>query len=276
MNIENKSEKVNLGNKIYQRIYLARTTIYKQGELAQLTYNAFRDSIIKIKNDSREKIEMNYPIGYRSDKSLMSTNHFYMKEELIYTYNYLIDHQVSINGIYQLVTIIEALMGDILREVILEFPEKIGSKKMIDYNCILSASSIEEIHLQVVDLLLNELSYKSPKDFVEECKKFLAVNLWKCTPFHKYIEIKATRDIYLHNQGIANDIYIRKAYSLAREKSGKKLPINPEYFLESYEYCIQITEGLEEALHNKWPSSEFEEYHARQNQKAEQKNADDT
>ena len=276
MNIENKSKKVSLGNKIYRRINLVRMTIFKQGELAQLTYDAFDNVITQIKDDSREKIEVRYPIGYRSDKSVMTTTRSYKKKDLIDTYTYLIDHQIPINGIYQLVTIIEALMGDILREVILEFPEKIGSKKMIDYNCILSASSIKEIHLQVVDLLLNELSYKSPKEFIKECGKLLDVNLWECAPFHKYMEIKATRDIYLHNQGIANDIYIRKASSHSREESGKKLPIDSEYFLKAYEDCIQITEWLEYSLHKKWPSSELEEYNARQNQKAEQKNADDT
>jgi hypothetical protein len=76
--------------------------------------------------------------------------------------------------------------------------------------------------------------------------------------YHKYIEIKATRDIYIHNLGIANEIYKVKANTLARVEAGQFLPIDTQYFLQSYECCIQITEMLEKELHKIWPSSEYQ------------------
>jgi hypothetical protein len=266
---------LNIGNEIYQRIGQARSALFTQGELAQLTYLALESAANNVQEGSQEDIEISYPIGYRADKSPMSGSLVYKKQELIDRYAYLGNHQLAINGVYQLVAIIEALMGDVLRKVVLTFPNKIGSKRMIKSSMILAASSIEEIHLQTVDSVLNELAYNSPKDFAAECKNLLSVNLLECPPFHKYMEIKATRDIYIHNQGVANDIYIQKASSHSRVKSGESLPIDTGYFLEAYESCLQITEWLEQSLHEVWHSSELEEYNERRVQNVQQENAAD-
>jgi len=266
---------MNVGNEIYQRIGLAKTSLFLQGELAQLTYLALEKAAKDVQDGALDEIEISYPIGYRPDKQAMPGSHKYKKQELIDRYAFLGNHQLAINGVYQLVTIIEALLGDVLRKVILNFPNKIGTKRAIKTSLVLSASSIEEIHLQAIDAVLNELSYKSPKDFSEECEKLLSINLMECPAFHKYLETKATRDIYIHNQGIANDIYIQKSTSHARVKSGDFLPINTVYFLESYESCLQITEWLESALHVVWHSSEYEEYKSKSKQNVQQENAAD-
>jgi len=266
---------LNIGNEIYQRIGQARRALFAQGELAQLTYLALESAANNVQESTKEDIEVSYPIGYRPDKSPMSGSRTYKKQELIDRYSYLGNHQLAINGVYQLVAIIEALMGDVLRTVVLTFPNKIGSKRMIKSSMILAASSIEEIHLQTVDSVLNELAYKSPKDFAEECKNLLSVNLLECPPFHKYMEIKATRDIYIHNQGIANDIYTQKSSSHSRVKSGEFLPIDTVYFLEGYESCLQITEWLEKSLHEVWHSSELEEHKDQLAKNVQQENAAD-
>lgn len=57
---------------------------------------------------------------------------------------------------------------------------------------------------------------------------------------------------------MANDIYVRKAGSHARVKSGQQLPSDIQYFLESYESCLQIAEWLEKQLHDNWHSSDYE------------------
>ena len=94
----------------------------------------------------------------------------------------------------------------------------------------------------------------------------MSINLLECPAYHKYIEIKATRDIYIHNKGNANEMYLSKAGSHARVKAEEFLPIDTIYFLESFEACLQITEWLENSLHTVWHSSEFETYqNSRQN-----------
>jgi hypothetical protein len=103
------------------------------------------------------------------------------------------------------------------------------------------------------------MSYKSPGEFADFFGKCVGVNLLECPAFHRYIEVKASRDIFIHNQGVANDIYAKKAASHARVSPGFVLPADAAYFLESYESCLRVSEWLEQELHDHWHSSEFED-----------------
>lgn len=247
----------NFGDKLYRRVDNSRSLLFLQGEIAQLTYQSFV-KYIEIINESQEnEIKVTYPVGLRPNNTIIDSTTTYSKEDLVSRYQFLSLTQLPINGIYQLVTTIEALLGDILRDTLLQFPVKISNKRKVDCEVILEAKSIEEIKIALVNSILNELAYKSPRDFAEEFNKYIGINLLEKPTFHKYIELKATRDIYIHNQGTANDIYLSKADTLARVKSGQFLPIDIQYFLQSYETCLQMTEILEESLNKIWPSEEY-------------------
>ncbi|HEY0056898.1 MAG TPA: hypothetical protein VGB63_16225 [Pedobacter sp.] len=246
------------GDKLYNRAAVAKNMLFLQGEIAQLTYQSF-DKYVQIINETQEnEIEVTYPIGFRPDNTAINTTHKYTKKDLVGRYQYLGLTQLPINGIYQLVTTIEALLGDILRDTLIAFPNKISNKRKLDFELVLEANSLEEIKFALVNTIINELSYKSPKDFAEEFNKYIGVNLLEKPTFHRYIELKATRDIFIHNQGIANEIYLAKADTLARVESGVYLPVDIQYFLQSYECCLQITEILQETLNKIWPSLEYE------------------
>ena len=151
------------------------------------------------------------------------------------------------------------MLSDIVRAVVLRYPYKLGGKRSVPLQAVLESTSLEEVHIRATDAFLNELAYKSPSEFSESMCQLLSVNLLECPAFHRYMEIKATRDIFIHNRGIANDVYIRKAGSHARVKSGMGLPADIQYFLESYECCLQVAEWLEVELHGHWHSTEYED-----------------
>lgn len=250
----------NLGNQLYRIMKSAGASLFEQGELAQLTYRAFDIAVRDLQANAQEEIELKYPVGYRPDRTAIEASKKYRKDELINRYQFLAFHQLSINALIKLVTIVEAALGDIIRAVVIRYPEKLGNKRTVPLQLVFKATSIEEIHLQATDTLLMDLSYKSPSEFAEAVEPLLSIQLLECPAFHKYVEIKAARDIFIHNRGVANDIYIRKAGSHARVKPGMVLPIDLQYFLESYESCLQVMEWLETKLHECWHSSELEDY----------------
>lgn len=245
------------GDRLYSRINNARSILFLHGEIAQLTYQAFVKYIETINQSTDQEITVTYPVGYRPNNTTIDTTVNYTKENLISRYQFLGLTQLPINGIYQLVTTTETLLGDILKLTLLEFPVKISSKRKLDFEIVLEAKTLDEIKFALVNNIANELSYKSPKEYAEEFHKYVGINLLEKPTFHKYIELKATRDIYIHNQGTANSIYISKADRLARVKSGQFLPVDIHYFLQSYECCLQLTEILEEDLNKIWPSAEY-------------------
>jgi len=216
----------------------------------------------KIKGEDHDKYTLNFPIGVNPDKSPMMGDIVYEKNELLDQFSFLSNNQLALNGVYQLVIIIEAALSDLLRKVILKYPQKIGSKRNIKSILVLSATSIEELQMKTADSILNELAYKSPKEYSKVCEELTSINLLECPAFHKYIEIKATRDVHIHNLGIINDIYLGKADSHARGQLGRQLPVTFQYFLESYEECIKFIEWLEKQAHEIWHSSEYEDRQA--------------
>lgn len=250
---------VNLGNKLNQIVGSSRGKMFEQGELAQLTYMAFEIAAQNLQSLEDDKIEFSFPVGYKPDKTTLNSTRTYPKEELLSKYAFLASNQLSTNALVQLVTIVETMLGDLIRAVVLRYPQKLGSKRTISIQAVLEAASLEEIHLQAIDTFINELAYKSPSEFAESLQQLISVNLLECPAFHCYMEIKATRDIFIHNSGIANDIYVRKAGTHVRVNAGMLLPADTQYFLESYEYCLKIVDWLEIELHSHWHSSEYED-----------------
>jgi len=237
----------------------ARAALFEQGEFAQLTYGSFDIAARLMRESEQDQIDVTFPVGYRPDKTAIPSTRTYKKDELLGRYQFLAFHQLSVNGLVQLVTIVETGLTDVIRAVVMKYPAKMGAKRTLSMRAVLEAKSIQDVHLRATDTLINELSYKSPSDFCEEMKNLIGINLLECPAFHKYIEIKATRDIYIHNRGIANEVYSRKAGTHARVKDGMNLPVDIQYFLESYEACLQFVEWLELELHQRWHSNEYEE-----------------
>lgn len=239
--------------------------LFRQSELAQLTYGAFNIAFQKVQSDDKETIEFAYPIGQTADNQPITHTKKYSKQELLAQYQFLGLKQLASNAIVHLVTLIEAMANDLLRALIARYPQKLGNDKKISLGVVLASASIDVIHAHAIDALLNELSYKSPKEYAEAVEKLMGINLLECTAFHRYVELKATRDVYIHNRGFANDIYVRKAGHHARAAAGNLLPTDLQYFLSSFEQCVRLTEWWEKQLHEKWYSSEYE---TRQNSSA--------
>jgi hypothetical protein len=250
---------INIGNVLNRIAQSAITSLFSQGEIAQLTYSALTAATQRIEGSSDSQITISYPVGYRADKTTIQGSHVYLKEELLQKHNHLAQDLLPLNGLLQIVTTVEALLSDSVRAVVTKYPKKLGQKRTISLQMVLESKSLEEIHSRATDEFLNELSYKSPREFAENFEQLLSINLLECPAFHKYMEVKASRDIHIHNRGVANETYCRKSGTHARVDSGKALPVTVPYFLESYEYSLQLNEWLEVAFHEHWHSSEYEE-----------------
>lgn len=249
----------NIGDQLNGLAYEARSALFRQAELAELTYGAFDIAATTLQNSDQAEISVTYPVGWGADRQSINNTWTYQKAQLVEKYHFLAFHQLAVNGLFQLVAITEALLGDVVRALVKKYPHKLGGKRTVSIQAVLDSSSIEEVHERAADVLLNELSYKSPVEFAESLQNLISINLLECPAFHRYMEIKASRDIFVHNRGIANETYARKAGTHARVKPGMVLPADIQYFLESYEACLQLNEWLEHELNDRWHSQAYED-----------------
>ncbi|WP_339709846.1 hypothetical protein [Cyclobacterium amurskyense] len=123
--------------------------------------------------------------------------------------------------------------GKLSMEVEAKSRKESQEDKKIDFKDILKASSLEDLYNQIINQRLYKLFYASPADYFNYLESTIQVKLKKST-IEDYIEIKATRDLLIHNHGKVNNIYIQKTGDKARTKDTRQtISINEDYFLKS-------------------------------------------
>lgn len=196
------------GNRLNEIVNLAQMSLANQSELAQLTYKAFEIAIRQLDAEQSDSIEITFPIGFSAENQPIPHTRSYTKQEVLARYNFLGRNFLAINAIFHLVTLIEAMTADLLRAIVSRYPQKLGADKKITLGEVLSAPTIEIIHSRAIDTLLNKLAYESPSDVAQSISELMSINVLECPAYHKFIELKATRDVYTHNRGFANETYV--------------------------------------------------------------------
>jgi hypothetical protein len=120
--------------------------------------------------------------------------------------------------------------------------------KKIDLKDIIAAKSLEEVYLSIINQKIFKLFYASPSDYFKYIGEGMQIKLDQDLVLN-YIEIKATRDLIVHNKGKVNDIYIQKAGIKARAKDTKQnIPITLEYHISSYSILKKIVRETYESV----------------------------
>ena len=259
---EEKLEIKSLGDQIYASLMHWRNFLFRVGEDLQLAYNAMDSQAGLIRAREEGAITINYPLGQRADGSTITGQKDYERDLLINEYVRIVGYSVPVTGVYDLVIAVEAAIEDATRAILKEYPKKLKADKKIQASAAFEAKTIDELRANTVADILNGLAYKSPKDLAETLEKVFSFPLLEIPQFHRYVEVKATRDIHMHNRGTANDTYRRKADTMARVEAGEWLPVTIEYFLESHECCLKLVEVLVERFDSVWPSDLYREYSA--------------
>ena len=71
--------------------------------------------------------------------------------------------------------------------------------------------------------------FGKPADYIDKTAKVLSIEIDEDTIID-FIEIKASRDIIIHNKGVINRLYVEKAGGRRRGEAGDELVIDETYF----------------------------------------------
>src|SRR5262249_22584128 len=122
------------------------------------------------------------------------------------------------------VSLFEAFFFDLLRLWLAAYPRNLA-KKQIDLGTILDAPDRETVILAIVDKELNELKYERVAEWFAYLDHVVKLGCPTTDEIERIAEIKASRDILIHNQGIVNAVYVAKAGSKARYQIGELLEV---------------------------------------------------
>jgi len=131
---------------------------------------------------------------------------------------------------------VEVFFGDVLFEI-LSFDNRrlktrvkgINHISNIEVSEVIDAPSREDLVAGIIQKELTSLFYASPALQMEYFQSVAGVSVPKDLT-NEWLEIKATRDIIVHNSGVANAVYLKKSDPIARAKDGELLPMDEKYF----------------------------------------------
>ncbi|MFH1636232.1 MAG: hypothetical protein ABIG63_19765, partial [Chloroflexota bacterium] len=132
------------------------------------------------------------------------------------------------------------MLFEALGLVIRAYPQKltlnvqgIQAERNVPIEVLLQSDNLENVLTEVIRRRISAVSYASPKAYLEYLNNVAGIKT-SDPAFLNYLEIKAARDVIVHNAGIINDVYIQKAGDKSRGNIGDRLVIDSDYF----DHCV--------------------------------------
>ncbi len=162
---------------------------------------------------------------------------------------YVTEYLVS-STFQQFVAIFEEYLFDLLRLWLAAHPASLF-KKQIDLGTVLKARDTSALLMTMIDKELNELKYERVGDWFAYLERLVKLGCPTPDEIEKLAEIKASRDILVHNKGIANAVYAAKAGSRVRGGVGDVLRFSEQYHRESWEMIKKVIRDISDAARRK-------------------------
>lgn len=152
----------------------------------------------------------------------------------------------------QFLNIFEAFVADLLRLWLTEFPRSIGGKTL-RLEDALDAGDLPAVVARLVDHEIAEVTYKSPRKVFEYVERRIGVTPPPAVELDRLAEAKATRDVLVHNRGVADAGYLTKAGTLARYAAGQPIDVPKPYHRGVWELLKKLVADVSDAVIAKVP-----------------------
>jgi hypothetical protein len=148
------------------------------------------------------------------------------------------------------VSLFEQFVFDFLRAWLTEYPGSLSGNQ-VQFRTVLDAADKSEIVAAVVQKEVLGLAYKRVADWFGYIEKIAQLGCPTQDQIQRLAEIKASRDVLVHNNGIANSIYIGKSMGQARFADGDTLQVPEHYHRESWQLIKEVVSDVADAGINK-------------------------
>jgi hypothetical protein len=144
------------------------------------------------------------------------------------------------------VSLFEDFIFDFLRAWLIQYPESL-SRKELRLQAVLDAADKAEIIRAVVDKELLGIAYDPIVEWFKYLDKIARLGCPNRDQIERLAEIKASRDVLVHNKGIASAIYVEKSLGRGRCGDGEVLEIPEYYHRESWQLIKQVISEVADA-----------------------------
>lgn len=146
----------------------------------------------------------------------------------------------------QFISIFENYFFRLLRLWLLAYPQSLLGKR-VDFKAVLDAPDKDAIKFLVVSKELNEVLYERPARWFAYLEDKAKLGCPTPDEIDRIAEAKASRDMLVHNRGVASKTYELKASKLARYKDGQRIDIPEHYHREIWELIRKVITDISNA-----------------------------
>ena len=139
---------------------------------------------------------------YRSGRAVVSSA--LLQNSNLYLERYLIE-----SSFLKFIAIAEAYFTDLLRAWLTAHPRSMLAKK-IESRVVIEAPSREVAVATIVEHEVNEVAYRSPRDWFAHLDKLVKFGGPSEDDVSSYADAKAVRDILVHNSGLVSPTFVAK------------------------------------------------------------------
>ena len=143
-----------------------------------------------------------------------------------------------------------------IKAVVLRYPQKLTSAQF-KLSTILAAPSIDDLVEQAADEFLTKIMYQRPADYLSEFCSVLSIPEASIqTHWPAFVEIKARRDVGIHNNWVCSDTYLRKIAEVRLcanvEKGQSLIPVYRPYTSSAVESIHGLCTEIRNAVRAKY------------------------
>ena len=149
----------------------------------------------------------------------------------------------------QFVTIFEAFFFDLLALWLAAHPGSLY-RKQVELETVLALDR-DAVLQGVIGRELNDVKYRRVADWFEYLRKLVKAAVVTDDEVAQLAEIKASRDILVHAQGVVNAVYVAKAGANSRYEAGDILELPEPYFRASSDLLEKLTADVTAAAASK-------------------------
>ncbi|MCR8656951.1 hypothetical protein [Paenibacillus endoradicis] len=141
------------------------------------------------------------------------------------------------SSLISLVTFFELLISSLLHEYVKKYPDSLSiSKKELKYSDLVNFDSIEDAKDYLIEKELQNLMYDGLKSWIDFFKNKIKIDMSELNnKFDKINEILIRRNLFVHNGGNINSIYLSKVSEDLTKgmNKGDRIEVNLAYMLTS-------------------------------------------
>jgi hypothetical protein len=126
------------------------------------------------------------------------------------------------------------------------YPQSLGGK-MVEFKTVLQAPDKDTITQLIVNKELSEILFERPAGWFVYLESKVKLGCPSAVEIERIAEAKASRDVLVHNRGIASKTYETKAGRLARFKDGDRIDIPEQYHREIWELIRKVVSDISNA-----------------------------